>query len=64
MEMEIEKCFQSHASVADTTENLAPWTLVTQKSRTLLPYPPSITTAKIRSEEVAKELLAAGWPTC
>ena len=33
---ETDKWFQNHAPVADTTENEAPWTLVTRKSRTLL----------------------------
>lgn len=65
MEMEVEKCFQNHAdSVADTTDNSAPWTLATQKSRSLLPYPPSSIATTIRSEEDAKESLAAGWSAC
>ena len=49
-EMEANKWFQNHAPVADTTENEAPWTPVTHKSRSLLQPPhPSITT-KTRSE--------------
>jgi len=46
--MEIDKWFQNHASVVDTTENEAPWTLVTHKNRTLLQPPPSTITAKNR----------------
>jgi len=43
--MKIDKCFQNHGSVVGTTENEAPWILVTHKSRTLLqPSPSSITT--------------------
>ena len=49
-ETEIDKWFQNHAPVADTTENEAPWTLVTHKSRTLLQSPPSSITTKNRYE--------------
>lgn len=34
VKMEIHKCLQNHASVVDTGENEAPWTLVTYKNRT------------------------------
>jgi len=43
-----DKLFQNHASVADATENEAPWTLVTHKSRTLLQSQPSNITTKTR----------------
>ncbi|GAB0175625.1 hypothetical protein GRJ2_000027700 [Grus japonensis] len=48
--MEIDKWFQNHAPVVDTTENEAPWTLVIHKSRTLLQSPPSSITTKTRYE--------------
>ncbi|PKU30634.1 28s ribosomal protein mitochondrial [Limosa lapponica baueri] len=40
-ETETDKWFQNRAPVADTTDNEAPWTLVTHKSRTLLQSSPS-----------------------
>ena len=49
-ETETEKRFQNHTPVADTTENEAPWTVVTHKSRTLLQSPPSGITTKTRYE--------------
>ena len=49
-ETEIEKWFQDHAPVADTTENKVPRTLVTHESRTLLQCPPSSITTKTRYE--------------
>ena len=47
-ETEIDKWFQNRAPVADTTENEAPCTLVTHKSRTLLQSPSSSITTKNR----------------
>ena len=49
-ETEIDKWFQNHAPVADNTENEAPWTLVTHKSRILLQSPPCSITTKTRYE--------------
>ncbi|CAM9602172.1 unnamed protein product, partial [Bubo scandiacus] len=43
-EMEVDKWFQN--LMADTTENEAPWTLVTHKSRSLLQSPLSGITTK------------------
>ena len=50
-EREIGKWFQNHAPMVDTTENEAPWTLVTHKSRTLLLSPPSSIITKNRHED-------------
>jgi len=52
VEIEIGRWFQNCVPVADTTENEAPWTLVTHKSRTLLHPPPSSTTTKHRYEDL------------
>ena len=49
-EREIDKSFQNHAPMVDTTENEAPWTLVTHKSRTLLQSTPSSITTENRHE--------------
>ena len=49
-EMNIDKWFQNHDPVVGTTENEAPCTLVTYKSRTPLQPPPSSITTKTRYE--------------
>lgn len=48
--MEIDKWFQNDGPLMDTTENEAPWTLLTHKSRTLLQSPSSSITTKTRYE--------------
>ena len=50
--METEKWFENHGPVVDTTENEAPWTLVTHKRKTLLQSPPSSITTKTRYESL------------
>jgi len=50
-EMETQKWFQNHAPVVSTTENEAPWTLVTHKSRSRL-QPPSFSIATENTYEV------------
>jgi len=51
-ELEIDTWLQNHASVVATTENEAPWTLVTHKSKTPLQPPPSSITTKSRYEDL------------
>ncbi|GAB0210389.1 hypothetical protein GRJ2_003504700 [Grus japonensis] len=49
-EMEKDRWFHNQVPVASTTENEAPWTLVTHKSRALLQSSPSSFTTKNRYE--------------
>ncbi|PKU31482.1 rna-directed dna polymerase from mobile element jockey-like [Limosa lapponica baueri] len=60
-ETEIDKWFRNHIPVVDTTENEAPWTLVTHKSRTMLQPPPSSITTKTRSKKSGKGGRKLAW---
>ena len=45
-EEEIDEWFHNQSVVVDATQNKAPWTLVTHKSRTALHFPPSCITTR------------------
>jgi len=49
-ELEIDTWLQNHAPVENSTENEAPWTLVTSRSRSPLQPPPSSITTKNKHE--------------